>query len=494
LIPLLWSRLIHNYNTLMSKTISAAIQNLFQKTFGTAATEILPLKRTASGRQYFRVLGNEQSYIATHGSDAKENEAFISFSRHFKSKELPVPGIYGADLQQDIYIQEDLGNQTLYDLLPKNEEVRSESLIGIYRKTLSQLARLQTEGGAGIDYTKCTPHSDFDQQSMQWDLNYFKYFFLKLTGCTFDEAALEKDFQNLIQYLLKADCQQFMFRDFQSRNIMVVDGEPWFIDYQGGRRGAMQYDVASLLYQPAARFSEETRLELLEHYLNEVEKIKTIDRTAFLDLFYGYVLIRRIQALGTYGLRGIHERYTHFLKSIPIALKQIINLFKAGKVKVALPELERVLTVVQESGQFGEVEKKKNKLTVTVSSFSYKRAIPTDPSGNGGGFVFDCRFLNNPGRYQPYKKQTGRDQPVIEFLQSHSNIEDFLSNAYFLVDEAVENYVERDFEHLMVSFGCTGGQHRSVYSADNMAKHLEEKYGVKVVLQHIEQELKNWIN
>jgi len=256
----------------------------------------------------------------------------------------------------------------------------------------------------------------------------------------------------------------------------------------------MQYDVASLLYQPAAKMSEAVRTELLDHYLNEVEAIKEIDRTAFLNYFYGYVLIRRIQALGTYGLRGIHERYTHFLKSIPIALAQIKALFEKEKIKIALPELERVLTVVNDSGAFSETKKAKNNLTVTISSFSYKRAIPTDPSGNGGGFVFDCRFLNNPGRYEPYKKQTGRDQPVIEFLQSHSNIEDFLNNAYFLVDEAVENYLERGFEHLMVSFGCTGGQHRSVYSADNMAKHLKEKYGVTIVLQHIEQELKNWVN
>lgn len=478
----------------MSKQITTSIQALFQKIFGTAATEILPLKRTASGRQYFRVTGNNSTYIATHGPDLKENEAFISFSKHFKNKGLSVPVIFGEDLQQDIYIQEDLGNQTLYELLPKNGEDIDDSLKGLYKKTLSQLAKLQIEGGKGLDYAKCTPHADFDQQSMQWDLNYFKYFFLKLTGFTFDEAALEKDFQNLMQYLLKADCQQFMFRDFQSRNIMVQDGEPWLIDYQGGRRGAMQYDVASLLYQPAANLSEATIEELLDHYLTEAEQLKTIDRSAFLDFFYGYVLIRRVQALGTYGLRGIHERYTHFLKSIPIALKQITTLFEAGKIKIELPELERVLTVVKESAKYSGAEKAKNKLTVTVSSFSYKRAIPTDPSGNGGGFVFDCRFLNNPGRYQPYKKQTGRDQPVIEFLQAHSNIEDFLSNAYFMVDEAVENYIERGFDHLMVSFGCTGGQHRSVYSADNMAKHLEEKYGVKVVLQHIEQELKNWIN
>lgn len=478
----------------MSNPATTAIEQLFQKALGKTPSEILPLKRTASGRQYFRITAEGKNYIATLGSDQKENEAFLYFSEHFKSKKLPVPEIFAADLSKGIYLQEDLGNETLYDRLPKGDEVFDDALMSLYKKVLTQLAHLQIKGGEGLDYTKCVPHEAFDQQSMQWDLNYFKYFFLKLTKIAFDEAALEKDFQSLMTFLLEADCSHFMFRDFQSRNIMVREEEPWFIDYQGGRRGALQYDVASLLYQPAAKLSDSDRSILLDHFLTEASTLIEIDKKDFLDYFYAYVLIRRLQALGTYGLRGMHERYTHFLKSIPIALSQINDLFERSKIKVELPELKRVLRVIKESGQFGGTKKEKNNLTVTISSFSYKRAIPTDPSGNGGGFVFDCRFLNNPGRYQPYKKQTGRDLPVIEFLQSHSNIEDFLSNAYFLVDEAVENYIERGFDHLMVSFGCTGGQHRSVYSADNMAKHLKEKYGVNVVLQHIEQELKNWIN
>lgn len=478
----------------MSNPTLIAISKLFQTTFGKDPEKIIPLKRTASGRNYYRISGNNKTYIATHGPDEKENDAFLSFSKHFKSRDISVPEIFAEDRSHGIYIQEDLGNETLYALLQKSSSDFKKPLKELYKKVLSQLAQLQIRGGEGLDYDKCTPRSDFDKQSMQWDLNYFKYFFLKLTKVTFDEAALEKDFQVLIAYLQQADCSHFMFRDFQSRNIMVVENEPWFIDYQGGRRGALQYDVASLLYQPAAKMSEATRSELLGHYLNEVGQLKTIHQSDFLDYFYGYVLIRRMQALGTYGFRGIHERYTHFLKSIPIALKQLSDLFENDKIKIALPELKRVLAVIGESDQFSDSKKVENKLTVTVSSFTYKRAIPTDPSGNGGGFVFDCRFINNPGRYEPYKKQTGRDQPVIDFLQSHSNIEDFLNNAYFIVDEAVENYIGRGFKHLMVSFGCTGGQHRSVYSADMMAKHLEDKYGVTVVLQHIEQELKNWVN
>jgi aminoglycoside/choline kinase family phosphotransferase len=477
----------------MSDTILSAIRQLYQQTFGAEATEIWPLKRTASGRHYFRIQGEGSSYIGTFGSDQKENEAFVAFSKHFKSKNLAVPEIYGVDFQQGIYIQEDLGNESLYDRLQKNSgEDFDEATKDLYKKVLSQLALLQIKGGEGLDYSKCTPCSDFDRQSMQWDLNYCKYFFLKLTGIGFDEEALEQDFQTLMDYLLEADCQHFMFRDFQSRNIMIRNEEPFFIDYQGGRRGALQYDVASLLYQPAANMSVDTREELLHYYLDEVATLKSIDKDQFLGHFYGYVLIRRLQTLGTYGLRGIHERYSIFLKFIPIALQQVTSILEQEKNRIALPELKHVLTVVKNSGQFELAAKKKNKLTVTVSSFSYKRAIPDDPSGNGGGFVFDCRFLNNPGRYEAYKNLTGRDQAVIEFLQTHSNMGDFLNNVFFLVDEAVQNYIERDFDHLMVSFGCTGGQHRSVYAADRLAKHLEERFGVTVVLRHLEREIVGW--
>ncbi len=476
--------------------IEKKLSKLYESWKGESPEMILALKRTASGRSYFRMTGTGDSVIGTYGTDVAENKAFVSFSKHFRAKGLAVPEIYAEDLEEGVYLQEDLGGQTLYQLLPKEEAGFTDDLKALYKEILTNLAILQTKGGEGINYNLSYPRADFDDQAMSWDLNYFKYFFLRLTGTNFDEQALENDFKTLTTYLLKADCSHFMFRDFQSRNIMVSDmNEPWFIDYQGGRRGALQYDVASLLYQPSAKMPETTRKELLDHYLEVVGNIVSIDRASFLAFFYGYVLIRRLQALGTYGFRGIHERYTHFLSSIPIALNNIEWVFENGNLPIELPELKRVIAAVKSSGQFDSaVAKKDAKLKVTVSSFSYKRGIPEDISGNGGGFVFDCRFLNNPGRYEPYKKITGRDQSVIDFLQAHSNIEDFLSNAYFIVDEAVENYLSRDFGHLMVSFGCTGGQHRSVYSADSMKKHLEEKYGIEVVLNHVEQEIKGWVN
>ncbi|HHS95626.1 MAG TPA: phosphotransferase enzyme family protein, partial [Phaeodactylibacter sp.] len=319
-------------------SIIQAIHHLYQKTFGSSPAELIPLKRTASGRHYFRIVDADKTYIATYGADPKENEAFIYFSKHFKEKGMPVPEIFAVDSEQGIYLQEDLGSQSLYDLLPEAKEDLGENLKAIYKKVLTQLARLQIKGGQGLDYSKCVPHSDFDRQSMYWDLNYFKYFFLKLSTVTFDEAALEKDFQGLMDFLLQADRTHFMYRDFQSRNIMIRQGQPYFVDYQGGRRGALQYDVASLLYQPAAAMSEATREELLKHYLEEVAQHKTIDVGSFMQLFYAYVLIRRLQALGTYGLRGIHERYTHFLKSIPIALAQIRSLFDENKIAIPLPE------------------------------------------------------------------------------------------------------------------------------------------------------------
>ena len=493
----------------MHSSVESNLSALYRQTFGAQPDQLLPLKRTASGRQYFRLTGKGKNAIGTFGPNPKENEAFLYFSRHFRAKGIPVPEIFGANSQQGIYIQTDLGSTTLYDLLPKDNSDIGPALRGLYKKVLEQLADLQIRGGEGLDYGKCTPRSDFDRQSMRWDLNYFKYFFVQLVNIPFDEDALERDFHTLADHLLQADCGHFMFRDFQSRNIMIVEDEPWFIDYQGGRRGASQYDLASLLYQPAAQMSEAARQELLQHYLVAAENLRKLDRAVFTDYFYGYVLIRRLQALGTYGRRGLYERYSHFLASIPVALAQIEELFESKKLTIPLPEIERVIREVVKTGRFtnampDQIDVKEpnpnnsstnsSKLTVRINSFSYKTGLPDDPSGNGGGFVFDCRFLNNPGRYQPYKKQTGRDASVIKFLQTHSNIDDFLNNVYHIVDEAVEDYLRRSFTHLMISFGCTGGQHRSVYAADQLAKHIRERYNVDVLLNHMEQERKGWVN
>lgn len=479
-----------------STSIQQKISALYETWAGEPVTSILPLTRTASNRDYFRIKSATKNAIGTYGPDPRENKAFVSFTKHFHQKGLPVPELYAADLQQQIYIQEDLGATTLYSFLLQNKNNFSEPLLGMYKKVLSGLANIQIEGTKGLDYDQAYPRADFDAQSMLWDLNGFKYFFLKLAGITFDEQALENDFTTLINFLLTADRSYFLYRDFQARNIMLKKGAPYFIDYQGGRRGALHYDVASLLFQPKAGIPFEVREELVAYYLEVISKMIPVDQKKFMEYFYGYVLVRRIQAFGTYGLRGLHERREYFINSLPLALQDIKWVLDNKILPIETPELLRVLRLAIDDPRFQPSGQQPNNefLTVRINSFSYKFGHPEDPSGNGGGFVFDCRFIHNPGRYEPYKKLTGRDEPVITFLKENSNMADYLNNIYHIVDEAVENYIERSFTNLMVSFGCTGGQHRSVYAADMLAAHLRQKYGVKVELTHIRQEEKGWKN
>jgi len=476
---------------------TAALAHLFEQWCGQPAQEILMLPPSGSNRQYFRLQAANHTAIGTYGAEPRENKAFLSFSRHFHSAGIAVPRIYSEDEVHQVYLQEDIGDTALFGLLPKAGEAFSEEVIGLYKESVAQLARMQIKGGADLDYTECYPVAQFDEQSIRWDLNYFKYYFLKLLDVPFDEQALENDFLTLANYLLQADNHYFMFRDFQSRNIMIRDGSPLFIDYQGGRKGALQYDLASLLFQAKANLPHDLRASLLEEYLDEVEKMISINRVEFAQYYYAFVLIRTLQVLGAYGYRGLYERKSHFLSSIPFALKNLRWLLANITIPVSLPALWPALETLAATDRFDIDHQlgKESPLTVYVSSFSYKFGMPEDKSGNGGGFVFDCRCLHNPGRYQPYKKLTGLEKPVIDFLEAESNIQDFFNNACRVIDEAVQNYLERGFASLMISFGCTGGQHRSVYSAERMKKYLEEKYGVKVVLRHLEgnKERGNWL-
>ena len=478
--------------------IEYILAELFEQWAGISPDLVLPLAPSGGNRVYYRLQSGKQSAIGAFSPDKKETAAFLGFSKHFKSKGLPVPEIYTEDTGRDVYLQEDLGFTTLYSYLLQKGEYFPDYLIQIYKKVVEQLAHLQIEGGEGLDYSVCYPRASFDRQSMFWDFNYFKYYFLKLAKAPFDEQALENDLHRFADYLLQADADYFMFRDFQTRNIMIKNGEPFFIDYQGGRKGALQYDLASILYQAKANIPPDIRLNLLHHYIDVAEKLTTIDRDKFIEYYYGFVLIRTIQVLGAYGYRGLYERKEYFVKSIPFALRNLQWIFDNVTLPIEIPELEKALKGIIESKQFEPFDKIKassSLLRVNVNSFSYKKTgVPEDNSGNGGGFVFDCRFIHNPGRYEPYKKLHGRDEAVINFLKQHSNMADFLDNAYRIVDEAVENYIERSFTHLQINFGCTGGQHRSVYAADAMAKHLEEKYGMKITVAHIEQEKKGWRN
>jgi len=480
------------------KKIETALGDLFEQWAGEYPDLILPLAPSGSDRIYYRLQGRDHAAIGTYSPHDPESRAFLAFSKHFYSKGLPVPQIYAENLEAKIYLQEDLGSTTLYSFLIQQNDYFPDYLLQIFKKVVEQLARLQILGGQDLDYEAyCYPKAAFDKEAMFFDLNYFKYHFLMVSKAGFSEPALEKDFHTLTDFLLSADSNYFLFRDFQSRNIMIRSGEPYFIDYQGGRRGALQYDLASLLYQAKANLMPDVRQELLEHYLKTASTLVPIDRDRFIEFYYGYVLIRNIQTLGAYGFRGIFERKEHFLKSIPYALRNIKSLLDQWPLPIELPELSRALRKVIESKKYEPFDKIKGSsslLTVHVNSFSYHSGLPEDTTGNGGGFVFDCRFIHNPGRYEPYKKLTGRDEAVINFLKHHSNIDEYLNNIFRIVDNAVEDYIDRSFSSLTVNFGCTGGQHRSVFAADELVRHLKEKYGVNVVLHHVEQEKKDWKN
>jgi len=483
--------------------MSAILIDLFKVWKGIPPDSVRPLPPSGSERRYFRLYLGEESVIGVINPDLAENRAFVQFTRHFTHKGLPVPEVFVVAEDESAYLQSDLGDETLLQKLQAARAASGDSsdfpdeIRTLYAESLSQLARLQVIGGKGLDYAYATPKDSFDRESIGWDLNYFKYFFLKTSDLPFDELQLERGFSAFIDLLLDTDTQHFLFRDFQARNIMVHQGKPWFIDYQGGRRGALQYDLASILFQAKANLSTETRMALVEHYLDSLENYLEVDRERFKEMFFAYVLVRNLQTLGSYGFRGYFKRKSHFLESIPFALQNLRWLLSQVEWPAAMQPLLDILHALIEAPKFkalGKHWQNPQKLTIRVSSFSYKEGLPEDPSGNGGGFVFDCRGLHNPGRYQPYKTQTGRDQPVIDFLLAESKIEAFLANVKTTIEPTIENYLDRGFDHLMISFGCTGGQHRSVYSADQIAAYLENRFGVSVVLQHLVQERKNWIN
>ncbi len=467
---------------------------LFEKWAGEPHTEFYPLPPSGSDREYFRIKSKSKNAIGVYNPDKKENKAFLTFSKHFKSKGLNVPEIFAQDLRNNIYLEEDLGDTTLFAFLRalRKEEEFPQEVIEIYKRVLEELPKFQIVAGKDLDYSVCYPRKKFDRRSMLWDLNYFKYYFLKLAKIPFDEQALERDFNRFIDYLLSVDTKYFLYRDFQSRNVMLFNNRPYFIDYQGGRKGALQYDVASLLYDAKADIPQPVRNELLRHYLNELRKYIDFNQREFIEYYYGYVIIRILQALGAYGYRGFYERKEHFLKSIPYALENLSWLLENIELPVKAPALFDALRKMVKSKSLKKFsDKREYKLKVTVTSFSYKKGIPADKYGNGGGFVFDCRGLLNPGRYEAYKLMNGKDEEIIKFLEEKSDVKKFLRHVYSLVDFTVESYIKRKFTNLMVNFGCTGGQHRSVYCAEAMAKHLQEKFNVVVDLIHTELEAEN---
>ena len=460
--------------------IFTKLQELYLKHTGIAAEDITEMPASGSNRRYFRLTG-VQNLIGVYGTSIEENAAFLYMADHFKKKNLPVPQVVCVSEDKSCYLQEDLGNTLLFNAIEKGRITNSfsEEEKELLRKTIRLLPSIQFAGADGFDFNRCYPQPEFNQRSILWDLNYFKYCFLKATGLEFQEDKLEDDFMKMSDVLLRSSSATFMYRDFQSRNVMIKDGEPWFIDFQGGRKGPFFYDVASFLWQAKARYPESLRDELLDEYIKALCKYKPVDRNYFFSQLRHFVLFRTLQVLGAYGFRGYFEKKPHAIENLRQLLREDYPEY---------PYLCAVLRELTELKQFKD-DLKKRQLTVKVMSFAYKKGIPNDPTGNGGGYVFDCRAVNNPGKYERYKPFTGLDAPIIKFLEDDGEIFPFLEHAYALVDASVKRYMERGFSNLSVCFGCTGGQHRSVYSAQHMAEHLNKKFGVKVELVHREQNI-----
>jgi len=494
-----------NYICYMQHLVES-ITSLYKQWNGSEPSAMDVLPQSGSERRYFRLKGKNGSVIGTYGANIKENETFFYFSNHFGEKKLAVPEILAVSDDKMFYLQEDLGKVALLDHL--ESKGFTDEVYGLFKKSLEALAQLQVKGNEGLDYTICLTNAEFGKQAIMADLLYFKYYFLDALRKPYDKQKLIDDFEALSNYLTHTEYKYFMFRDFQSRNIMVTsqvlsDGtnhNVHFIDYQGGMKGAPQYDVASMLWQARANLPEDWKENLLGDYMNSFENIigQKIDRNIFRSQYNGYVLIRLLQVLGAYGFRGLFERKAQFLTSIPLALRNLKEFFSNQSVGISVPEFRKVLDmcladeIIQQFTPTQATEK--TKLIVKINSFSYRNQIPADESDNGGGFVFDCRGILNPGRVDSMKTQTGRDKDVIDFLEQQTKMPEFLNSVMDIVDITVEEYLNRGFESLMISFGCTGGQHRSVYAADAMARHLKNKFKVKIELTHVVQEEKNWEN
>ena len=461
------------------------LKELYKAFTGHEAEQVDEMPASGSGRRYYRLHG-EPTLIGVYGESKAENQAFLYMARHFRSKGLPVPQVVAQSEDGMCYLQEDLGDTLLFKAIEKGRltHVFSEEEKTLLKKTISLLPDVQFLGADGMDFSVCYPQAEFNRRSILWDLNYFKYCFLKATGMVFQEDRLEDDFEKMADVLLRSSSATFMYRDFQSRNVMVKDGEPWLIDFQGGRKGPFYYDVASFLWQAKANYPESLRTELLEEYLKGLRKYQPIDEKYFFAQLRHFVLFRTMQVLGAYGFRGYFEKKPHFIQSVPFAIENLRQLLKQPFTEY--PYLCQVLNELTQLKQFTENEKH---LTVRVMSFAYKKGIPDDPTGNGGGFVFDCRAINNPGKYDRYKPFIGLDEPVIKFLEDDGEILTFLEHVYALVDDTVKRYMERKFTNLSICFGCTGGQHRSVYAAQHLAEHLNQKFGVEVNLIHREQNI-----
>lgn len=453
---------------------------------GKKPVSIMPLPVSGSARQYYRIKLKKMAIVGVWYDNLPENAAFIHFTEHFRKFGLNVPELYYVDLKKNLYLLEDLGDETLYSyILKKPEGEKIKNYAGsLYKSALKHLIRFQLVGSKGLSYSMCVPRPVFDEQSILWDLQYFKYYVLKLFNIPFDEQKLEDDFKLLAHFLGSVRNNYFMFRDFQSRNILIRDGDLYFVDYQGGRMGPLQYDMASLLFDSPINLPTDLREELIDFYIKELSKQIKFNQGRFKDLFYLFVFLRILQVLAAYGLRGYAQNKSLFFRSYPHAVDNLEWLLNKKLIKLKTSEL---LQAVEKILSISEVRDKyvvSDILTIYLNSFSYKNGIPKDYSGHGGGFVFDCRILPNPGRLPEFKELTGKDKPVISFLEKHDEIKVFLEHIKSIMDISIKDYLQRGMNRLMVSFGCTGGQHRSVYCAEKIAEYIKTKHKIKTVINH----------
>lgn len=463
------------------------IEKNYKNLFGVEPVKINTITQAGSNRQYFRVFSDSNSIIAVYSENINETETFLYYSDVFESLNLNTPHIYKVNKEKNCYFIEDFGDDSLLSIVEKESAngYFTEYLIELYKKSIDALVEMQIKSVNKIDFSKSYSISEFNQQSILFDLNYFKYYFLNLNSISYNEKKLQDEFEEFASFLSDSE-KYFMFRDFQSRNILIKDNKPYFIDYQGGRRGALQYDMASLLYQAKAKIPENIKKELFKYYCVKISEHIKIDINKFTEQFYYFVYLRLLQTLGAYGFRGLIEKRSHFIESIPFALQNLKSLLELKPVLAKYKELSRLLIDVSLLNKFENIEYKR--LTITVRSFSFRKGYPEDNSGNGGGFIFDCRGILNPGRYSEYKTKTGKDKEVIDFFKQKTDIDNYVKNVINLVKPTIDNYLERNFKSLNISFGCTGGQHRSVYCAESFSNYLKLNYSnIDVILSHREQ-------
>lgn len=472
--------------------ITAILEKLFEEHFEKKPDSIEALAVSGSDRRYYRIKSGNTTAIGTYNNNVAENNTYFYFTELFRKHEVNVPEVYKTSKDRKSYLQQDLGNTSLFDIMLK--EGYTEPVRKLYHKALAQLAKVQWIAGREADYKQCFASKQFDEKAIMSDLLYFKYYFADLQGIPYDRSGLMSEMELLSKDLGRVQPQTLMYRDFQSRNIMVHEGKIFFIDFQGSMQGPPQYDIASLLWQARAQLPGAWKEDLLNGYIKSLNDLHVprMDEIYFRRGYVQFVLVRLLQVLGAYGFRGLLQHKAHFITSIGPALKNL-ELFLADHPQTpAYPELRSLLEKIctsemQErySTSPGEVQPK---LTVQICSFSYKSGIPKSSGPHGGGFVFDCRGILNPGRYAAYKYLTGNDDMVRQFLERESKMPDFMNYVYALVSINVEDYIARGFEQLSVSFGCTGGQHRSVYAANQLANYLRTRYNINTTVTHCNEE------